>query len=215
MEEPGFSGLLLVVAIAFAAPFLLGLARRVRLPSVVFEIVAGIVIGPAVLGWVEVDQTIEVLSLVGLALLLFLAGLEIDFSQLRGRLLGLAALGWAISFGIAVLVGLGLNSVGLVETPLLVAIILAATSLGVIIPVLADVGELNTRFGQLVLAAATIADFGGVILLSLFFSGESGPGSTAVLLGIFVGLLVVAFVVIWTAERSKRVEEDLLRLQDS
>ena len=84
-----------------------------------------------------------------------------------------------------------------------------------IVPVLADVGELNTRFGQLVLAAASIADFGGVILLSLFFSGESGPGSTAVLLGIFVGLLVVAFVVIWTAERSKRVEEDLLRLQDS
>src|ERR671919_397727 len=173
MEEPGFSGLLLVVAIAFAAPFLLGLAPRVRLPSVVFEIVAGIVIGPAVLGWVEVDQTIEVLSLVGLAFLLFLAGLEIDFSQLRGRLVGLAALGWAISFGIAVLVGFGLSSVGLVET--------------------------------LVLAAASIADFGGVILLSLFFSGESGPGSTAVLLGIFVGLLAIAFVVIRTAERSRRV----------
>jgi Kef-type K+ transport system membrane component KefB len=215
MEEPGFSGLLIVVAIAFAVPFLLGLAPRLRLPSVVLEIVAGIVVGPAVLGWVEIDQTIEVLSLLGLALLLFLAGLEIDFSQLRGRLLGLAVAGWAVSFGIAVLVGLGLSSVGLVETPLLVAIILCATSLGVIVPVLADVGELDTRFGQLVLAAATIADFGAVILLSLFFSGESGPGSTAVLLSIFAGLLAVAFVAIRTAERSKRVEEDLLRLQDS
>ncbi len=215
MAEPGFSGLLLVVAVAFAAPFLLGLAPRMRLPSVVLEIVAGIVIGPAVLGWVEVDQTIEVLSLVGLAFLLFLAGLEIDFSQLRGRLLGLALGGWAISFGIAALVGLGLSSVGLVETPLLVAIILCATSLGVIVPVLADVGELNTRFGQLVLAAASIADFGAVILLSLFFSGESGPGSTAVLLAMFAGLLAVAFVAISTAERSRRVGEDLLRLQDS
>jgi Kef-type K+ transport system membrane component KefB len=215
MEEPGFSGLLIVVAVAFLAPFLLGLAPRVRLPSVVFEIVAGIVIGPAALGWVEVDQTIEVLALIGLAFLLFLAGLEIDFSELRGRLLGLAALGWAISFAIALLAGFGLSSVGLVDTPLLVAIILCATSLGVIVPVLADVGELNTRFGQLVLAAASIADFGAVILLSLFFSGESGPGSTAVLLGIFVGLLATAFVVIRTAERSKRIEEDLLRLQDS
>jgi Kef-type K+ transport system membrane component KefB len=215
MAEPSFSGLLLVVAVAFAAPFQLGLAPRVRLPSVVLEIVAGIVIGPAVLGWVEVDQTIEVLSLVGLAFLLFLAGLEIDFSQLRGRLLGLALGGWAISFGIAALVGLGLSSVGLVETPLLVAIILCATSLGVIVPVLADVGELNTRFGQLVLAAASIADFGAVILLSLFFSGESGPGSTAVLLAMFAGLLAVAFVAISTAERSRRVGEDLLRLQDS
>jgi Kef-type K+ transport system membrane component KefB len=215
MEEPSFSGLLIVVTVAFLAPFLLGLAPRLRLPSVVFEIVAGIVIGPSVLGWVEVDQTIEVLALVGLALLLFLAGLEIDFGELRGRLLRLAAVGWALSFGIAVLAGLLLSASGLVETPLLVAIILSATSLGVIVPVLKDVGELDTRFGQLVLAAATIADFGGVILLSLFFSGESGPGSTAILLSAFLGLLVVAFAVIRAAERSRRVEDDLLRLQDS
>ena len=87
MEEPGFSGLLIVVAVAFTAPFLLGLFPKLRLPSVVFEIVAGIIIGPSVFGWVDVDQTIEVLSLVGLAFLLFLAGLEIDFSRLRGRLL--------------------------------------------------------------------------------------------------------------------------------
>lgn len=215
MEETGFSGLLIVVAVAFGAPFLLGLLPSLRLPSVVFEIVAGILIGASVFGWVEVDQTIEVLALIGLAYLLFLAGLEIDFGQLRGRLLRLAALGWVISFAIAVAVGFGLELAGLVNTPLLVAIILSATSLGVIIPVLADVGELNTKFGQLVLAAASIADFGAVILLSLFFSGESGPGSTAVLLGVFAGLLLVTFLVIRTAERSRRVEEDLLRLQDS
>src|SRR5215207_8812849 len=109
MEEPSFSGLLLVVVVAFLSPFLLGLFPKVRLPSVVFEIIAGIVIGPSILGWVEVDQTIEVLSLIGLAYLLFLAGLEIDFSQLRGRLLRLAAVGWAISFGIAVIVAFGLQ----------------------------------------------------------------------------------------------------------
>jgi Kef-type K+ transport system membrane component KefB len=215
MEEPGFTGLLLVATVAFLAPFLLGLFPKLRLPSVVFEIVAGIVIGPSVFGWVEVDQIIEVLALIGLAYLLFLAGLEIDFGQLRGRLLRLALLSWAISFGLAVAAGFGLELAGLVETPLLVAIILSATSLGVIIPVLADVGELNTKFGQLVLAAASIADFGAVILLSLFFSGESGPGSTAVLLSVFVGLLLVTYFVVRTAERSKRVEEDLLRLQDS
>jgi hypothetical protein len=117
--------------------------------------------------------------LIGLAYLLFLAGLEMDFTQLRGRLLRLALLGWAVPFALAV------------------------------------VGELNTKFGQLVLAAASIADFGAVILLSLFFSGESGPGSTAVLLSVFAGLLLVTFLVVRTAERSRRVEEDLLRLQDS
>jgi len=215
MKEPHFSGLLIVIAVGFAAPFLLGLAPRVRLPSVVFEIVAGIVIGPSVLGWVEIDDTISVLALMGLAILLFLAGLEIDFSRLRGPLLRLALLGWAISFVIAVVVSMLLKAAGLVQTPLLVAIILCATSLGVIIPVLKDVGELTSKFGQLVLAAASIADFGAVILLSFFFSGEGGPGSTAVLIGIFVVLLGVTFFVVKGAERSGRVEEDLLRLQDS
>jgi Kef-type K+ transport system membrane component KefB len=215
MKEPGFSGLLIVVAVGFGAPFLLGLAPRLRLPSVVFEIVAGIVIGPSVLGWVEVDETISVLALMGLAILLFLAGLEIDFSRLRGRLLKLALVGWGVSFAIAVAVSMLLKAAGLVETPLLVAIILCATSLGVIIPVLKDVGELTSKFGQLVLAAASIADFGAVILLSFFFSGEGGPGSTAVLLGIFVALLAVTFFVVRGAEHSKRIGEDLLRLQDS
>jgi Kef-type K+ transport system membrane component KefB len=215
MEEPGFSGLLIVVAVAFAAPFLLGLTPRLRLPSVVFEIVAGIIIGPSVLGWVEVDETISVLALMGLAILLFLAGLEIDFGRLRGRLLGLALIGWGVSFVIAVVVSQLLKAAGLVETPLLVAIILCATSLGVIIPVLKDVGELTSKFGQLVLAAASIADFGAVILLSFFFSGEGGPGSTAILLAVFVVLLAVTFFVVRGAERSRRVGDDLLRLQDS
>ena len=208
MEEPGFGGLVIVAAVSFAAPFLLGLAPRVRLPSVVFEIVAGIVIGPSVLGWVEIDDTISVLALMGLAILLFLAGLEIDFGRLRGRLLGLALVGWALSFGIAIVVSLLLELAGLVETPLLVAIILCATSLGVIIPVLKDVGELTSKFGQLVLAAASIADFGAVILLSFFFSGEGGPGSTAILLAAFVALLAVAFFVVRGAERSRRIEQD-------
>src|ERR671931_217267 len=130
MKEPGFNGLLIVIAIGFGAPFLLGLVPRLRLPSVVFEIVAGIVIGPSVLGWVKVDDTISVLALMGLAILLFLAGLEIDFDRLRGRLLRLALVGWAISFGIAVVIAMALKAADLVQTPLLVAIILCATSLG-------------------------------------------------------------------------------------
>ena len=215
MKEPGFTGLLIVMAVGFAAPFLLGLFPRVRLPSVVLEIVAGIVVGPSVFGWVKVDDTISVLSVVGLAMLLFLAGLEIDFGRLRGRLLRLALAGWVVSFAIAVAVALLLKATGFIQTPLLVAIILCATSLGVIVPVLKDLGELESKFGQLVLAAASIADFGGVILLSFFFSGKGGPGSTAILLTVFVALLGVTFFVVRGAEHSRRVEDDLLRLQDT
>ena len=200
---------------AFAAPFVLGLFPRVRLPSVVVEIVAGIVVGPSVLGLVEVDQVIEVVALIGLGFVLFLAGLEIEFEKLRGQVLRLTALGFALSFAIALVVALGLSAGGLVETPLLVAIILCATSLGVIVPVLKDSGEISSPFGQLIVAAASIADFGAIILLTLFFSGEGGVGSTLLLLGALLVLAAVVFATVRGAERSMRIKGDLLRLQDT
>jgi len=212
---PEFGGLLIVVTVAFAAPFLLGLLPRVRLPAVVLEIVAGILIGPAALGLVDLDPTIEVVAVLGLAFLLFLAGLEIEFDKLRGQTLRLPAVGFALSFGLAVGVALLLKAGGLIETPLLVAITLCATSLGVIIPVLKDAGETSSAFGQLVVAAGSIADFGAIILLSLFFSGEEGVGSTLLLIGALRVLAVAVFVGAKGAERSKAVRADLIRLQDT
>jgi Kef-type K+ transport system membrane component KefB len=212
---PAFDGLLIVVAVAFVAPLLLGLFPRVRLPSVVLEIVAGILIGPSVLGIVELDESISVVAVIGLAFLLFLAGLEIQFDRLRGQVLRLTLIGFAVSFAIAVLAALLLKAVGLIETPLLVAIILCATSLGVLIPVLKDAGEISSTFGQLIVAAGTIADFGAVILLSVFFSGEGGVGSTLLLIGGLVVLAVAVFLGVRGAERSRKIREDLLRLQDT
>ena len=216
MSEIDFSGLVVVAAVAFTAPLLLGLAPALRLPSVVLELVAGIAIGPAGFGWVEFDGPIEVLALVGLAFLLFLAGLEIEFERLRGRRLGLTGLGFVVSFGIAVLVALGLGAIGQVDTPLLVAIILVATSLGVVVPVLKDSGHVSSDLGQIVIAAASIADFGAVILLSLFFSREATSTTTKLVL--LVGFLLVAaalLVALLGAEHSRRISGVLLRLQDT
>ncbi len=215
MDEPSFSGLLLVVAVAFAAPFLLGFFPRLRLPSVVLEIMAGIAIGPAGLGWVEIDETIEVLATIGLVFLLFLAGLEVEFDRLRGQLLRVAGGGWLLSFALAVVVALALKAGGLAQTPLLVAVILSATSLGVIIPVLKDAGEIETPFGQLVVAAGSIADFAAIILLSVLFAGEGGTGATLVLIGGLFALAGAVFVVIRGAERSMSISADLARLQDT
>ena len=212
---PAFDNLLIVVAVAFAAPLLLGFFPSVKLPSVVLEIIAGIVIGPSVLGIVHVDEAISVIALLGLAFLLFLAGLEIEFDKLRGQVLRLTLMGFAISFVIALLVALLLKATGLIETPLLIAIILCATSLGVLIPVLKDGGEISSTFGQLIVAAGTIADFGAVILLSIFFSGEGGVGSTLLLIGSLVLLAVVVFIAVKSAERSSLLRQDLVRLQDT
>jgi Kef-type K+ transport system membrane component KefB len=213
--EPTFTSLLVVVAVAFAAPLLLGLFPGVRLPAVVLELVTGIAIGPSGLGWVEVDATIEVLALIGLAFLLFLAGLEIDFMRLRGRVLRLAATGYALSFALALGLSIALSGAGLVDTPLFVAILLSATSLGVIISVLKDAGEISSTFGQLVIAAGTIADFGAIILLSVFFTGEGGAGATLFLIGVLVAMGAVVFLAVRGGEHSMRIREDLLRLQDS
>ncbi len=212
---PSLTNLLIVAVVAFAAPCALGLLPSLRLPSVVLEIVAGIVIGPSVLGLVEVDQAIEVIALIGLAFVLFLAGLEIDFGRLRGPALRLTALGFVASFALALAVSLALSAAGLVDTPLLVAIILCATSLGVLVPVLKDAGEISSTLGQLIITAASIADFGAIILLTVFFSGEGGTGATLLLLGSLFVLAAVVLGVVRGAERSARIRADLLRLQDT
>src|SRR5438094_6337511 len=125
--EIDFTNLLIVAAATFAAPLALGLVPSLRLPAVVLEIVLGIVLGPSVLGWAKVDEPVQLMSLLGLAFLLLLAGLEVEFAQFRGRLLMLTGLGFAASLGIPLGFSLGLDGAGLVKSPLLIAIIAAAT----------------------------------------------------------------------------------------
>ena len=216
VQDLSFTGLVVVAAVALVAPLAIALLPGVRLPSVVLEIVAGIVIGPAVLGWVELDAVIRVFSLFGLAFLLFLAGLEIDFERLRGRPLRLAGAGFVLSFAIALAMGAALSAAGQVEDGLIVAIILSATSLGVVVPLLKDSGEVSSAFGQLTIAAASIADFATIILLTLFFSREAtGTGTKLLLLGGFAVLAAVAVSGLLGLERSMRLSNALVRLQDT
>jgi Kef-type K+ transport system membrane component KefB len=213
---PSFMALLIVSAVAFGVPLGLGLVPKLRLPGVALEILAGIVIGPSVLGWVTVDEPIRIFSLVGLAFLLLIAGLEVDFDRLRGRTLRLALLGFGISFGLALLGGFLLEEGGLVKSPLLIGIALSATALGIIIPILKDAGEIDSMFGQLVVAGASVAEVGTIVLLSLFFSGESsGIGSKLVLLLAFGGLVAAVGFFILGAEHSMRLTGTLARLQDT
>src|SRR5215218_2097047 len=158
MPDVEFTNLLAVSVIALLAPLTLGLAPRLRLPAVVLEIVAGIVVGPQVLDWVEVDLPVSVVALLGLAFLLFLAGLEIDLHQLRGAVLRLALVGYVVTLALGILAGSALDAVGWVTSPGLVAVTLSATSLGLVVPVLKDAKQVDTRLGQTVVAAATVAD---------------------------------------------------------
>lgn len=216
MSHISFGGLALVAVVGFGVPLLLGFLPRVKIPSVVMEIFAGILIGPSVLGWVEVDTPIQVLSLLGLASLLFLAGLEIEVDRLGGRALELAVIGFVMSLGLALALAYGLQAFGLIQAPRFVAIVLAATGLGVIVPILKDAGETSTPFGQLVVAAASISDFGTVVLLSLFFSRTASSVATQLLLlGGFVVTAAMLVMVGVRGARWNRLSDVLVRLQDT
>lgn len=216
MPEVGFTNLLVVCIIALLAPLALGFAPRVRVPAVVLEIVVGVAVGPSVLGWVEADLVVSVVAVLGLAFLLFLAGLEIDVHRLRGAVLRLALLGYAATLLLGLAVGGGLAQIGWVSSPVLVAVALSATSLGLIVPVLKDARQLDTGLGQTVVASASVADFAAIVLLSLFFSTSESTTSTRVaLLILFAGLVGMTAVAALAVGRSPRLSQTVTRLQDT
>jgi Kef-type K+ transport system membrane component KefB len=214
--EISFTSLAIVAATGFVAPLAIGLVPKLRLPNVVLEIVLGIIIGPSVLGWAHADEPVQIMALIGLSFLLLIAGLEVDYERLRGRLLEVTGFGFVLSVAIGFAIGLGLDGAGLVKSPLLIAIMFSATGLGIVIAVLKDADQVETSFGQLAIAGSSIAEVGTIVLLTLFFSGESSSvGAKVVLLGLF-GLLCAAVVVAVTRlEHSMRVMQTLVRLQDT
>jgi Kef-type K+ transport system membrane component KefB len=201
------------MAIAVTAPILLNLKPSLRMPSAVAEIVLGIAVGPSGFGWIHVDQPITILSLLGLALLLFLAGLEIDTRVVR-RGLGRLGATYACSVGLAVLVALAIGQLEDIDSPLFVGFTLASSTLGLIVPILRDAGETETRFGQTVLAGTSVGEFGAILLLSLFFSKEaSSTGSRLFLLALFAAFVVAAAAILSGLGRSVRVSATLRRLE--
>jgi Kef-type K+ transport system membrane component KefB len=214
--ETSFGSLAIVAAAGFAAPLALGLFPQLRLPSVVLEIVLGILIGPSVLGWAKADEPVTVMALIGLSFLLLIAGLEVDFNRFRGRLLEVTGLGFLVSVGLGLLAGFGLDAAGVVHAPLLVAIMFSATGLGIVIAVLKDAQAVESGFGQLAIAGSSIAEVGTIVLLTLFFSGASSSvGAKLVLFGLFGLLCACVALTVLGIEHSMRVMQALVRLQDT
>src|SRR5918994_879277 len=115
MPDVSFDNLLIISVVAVVAPLIVGFLPRLRVPAVVLEIVAGIVLGPSLLGWVHVDLPVQIVALFGLAFLLFLAGLEIDLRRLRGRVLRLSVLGYVVTLALGLAAGVGFGAVGWVQ----------------------------------------------------------------------------------------------------
>jgi Kef-type K+ transport system membrane component KefB len=210
-----FNGVLIIAVVAVLVPVVLGLLPAQPVPGAVLEVIAGIVVGPAVLGWVHIDAPITVLSDLGLGMLLFLAGLEIDVDGLRGALGRLAGLAFACSVLLGVACGYGLSAVNQGSQPLFLAIVLMSTSAGLLLPLLKDAGQEGTRFGQLVMTAGALAEVATIMGLSLFFSATSKTSADRLVsLVIFLALLAVFGLALGRVRQLSGLERLLDRLED-
>jgi Kef-type K+ transport system membrane component KefB len=182
--------LLVIVATAALAGMLVMLVSpRLTIPVVVVELVLGIIIGPQVTGWADIDATTNLLGDLGLGMLFFFAGYEIDFDRIKGRPLQLAAIGWGISLVLAYSIGGALAAAGIVLSYLYTGSAMATTAIGTLIPILSDAGEMRTKFGTYLLGAGALGEFGPILLVTLLLSG-SEPLHSAVILILFVALAV-------------------------
>jgi Kef-type K+ transport system membrane component KefB len=215
MPAISFNSVLIIASVAVLVPVVLGLMPRLPVPGAVLEVIAGIVVGPSVLGWVRVDAPVAVLSSLGLGMLLFLAGLEIDVERLREPLARLAGLAFAVSAGLGLLAALTFWLAGQTTQPLLLAIIFMSTAAGLLLPLLKDAGEGTTEFGQLVMTAAAIAEIVPIMLLSLFFSAAAKTTEDQVVsLAIFLSLVVIIGLTLARVRRLRGLDRLLDHLED-
>lgn len=192
------AGIVLVPLLAVVAPLIARLVDRwLVLPVIVLEIVLGIAIGPSGLNWVQSSDFITGLADIGLAMLFFIAGTEINFRSIAGRPLRRSVLAWTISFALAL--GIGFLQFSGWESAIVIAVALSSTALGAVLPILRDAGLLGTSSGIAVTAVGAVGEFGPLIAISLFL-GSRDLGKSSIVLFTFVA---VAVLLIWLSTRIK------------
>lgn len=180
------SVLVIVITAAVAGLLVMAIAPKLVIPVVVIELLLGIVIGPQVLDLAQNDSTTDFLGNIGLGMLFFFAGYEINFKRIAGKPLRLGVIGWALSLVLAYGIGGVLAAGGVILSYLYTGSAMATTAIGTLIPILKDDGELRTRFGTYLLGAGAMGEFGPILLITLILS-TAQPLHEAVLLIVFVG----------------------------
>ncbi|MDO8674276.1 MAG: cation:proton antiporter [Dehalococcoidia bacterium] len=195
--QSSFQSLFIISLLAFSIPIAATRLTVVRIPIVVGEIVAGIIVGRSGLDLVALDPSIEFLAAFGFAYLMFLSGLEIDFDLLLARRpkigrdlfqdpLGLGIVTFVatlvVSFGASIL----LTWTGLVGNPWLMSLILSTTSVGIVMPILKERKLTRSEWGQAVLVSALVADFATMLLITVVAAFLGGGGSFRFVLVLFL-----------------------------
>jgi CPA2 family monovalent cation:H+ antiporter-2 len=180
-EQSPLLSLLLITTLAALVPLLASRLRGWRIPIVIGEILAGMIIGTSGFNLVTPSPILDFLAEFGFVFLMFISGLEVDISALTMPALAeeqepfwraplfLAVFSFILTLVGAFAIAFGLGHVGLVRNPLIIGLILSTTSLGIVVPVLKEREIASTRYGQLMLVTALIADVVTLVLLSVAF----------------------------------------------
>jgi Kef-type K+ transport system membrane component KefB len=191
--QPVFQQLLILMVVVWTVAVFL---RRFGLPTIMGELVMGVIVGPAVLGWVEPSEIIEVLAQMGVFFLMLHAGVETEprefFSALRSSL-GVALVGAVAPFtaSIAVAWAFGLSPV----TAVFVGLTMTATAVVVTLKVLRELRLTHTRMARVIMASCVIDDLLTLVLFSIVIGVVNG-GSVSPLALAWIGLKALAFVVV-------------------
>lgn len=178
------------------------ISRKFKMPEVLGALLAGVILGPAVLKLVHYSDNIKLLSELGVVLLMFLAGLETNVDELKKA--GKTSLAIAL-MGVIVPLILGTAAAYLFFTDfwgnLFVGVILTATSVSISVETLNELGKLNTRSGVNILGAAVIDDVLGLILISIVLAmsqtlGSGASGTSAAVSLIFTFVKIISFCVL-------------------
>lgn len=188
VDSESFFAIVLVAALAATA--VAALPARLAPPVVVVELLLGIAVGPEILDLAKSDDFVDFFSNLGLGMLFFFAGYEIDFERIKGAPLRLGALGWLLSVALAYGIGGLLAAAGVIVSFLYVGSAMATTAIGTLIPILRDSGELRTRFGTYLLGAGGAGEFGPILLVTLALSAKQPLHEAAILIA-FVGVALV------------------------
>ncbi len=207
-ESINYQSILIITVLAFITPLIINAIKGIKIPYVVGEIIVGLIVGKSFFNVVHDDTWVVFLSNLGLAYLMYLSGLEIDFSQfdpqhnLKKNAKNLAVCGamfllsLLVSYGIAYL----LFRVGLIRNVLFFSFLLSATAPGLLVPLFKERDLLDTDFGQMLLIFTLIGEF--LCLIAITFISSSMSGGLSYKSFLFIVVIAAAALLYIIAQRA-------------
>ncbi|WP_292529112.1 cation:proton antiporter [Methylocystis sp.] len=209
-----FHAIFIISCIAVLAPLLNRIPVFARAPIVAIELLLGMLVGPSGAGLVNADSALDFLREFGLVYLFFQAGFEFNQKEISGKPLRLGFYAWLVSLSLSLVISGALYLLGLVEAPLLVALILPTSAFGILILMLRQAGELDDEFGHYVLGVAAVSELGPLVLASIVLAQHNHHLHQTLLSASFIAIGLAAIFLLKRVRSDRLAESIVLWLGD-